>query len=755
MIKKSYINNIPQELKDQPYWVAWRSADRGNGKIGKIPINPATGITAKTNDPSTWGTFDEALACCQAYGLDGIGFVFAATNTFVGIDFDDCRDPATGEIAPWALEIIKDTDSYTEISPSGEGLHIFAKGKLPGAGKNKGSIEIYDSGRFFTVTGNILPGTPTLINNRPEQVNRLYLQICNVPSGNTITQGLDKDDSHPPIKKSDNSTTDEKFNRLWSGDHSAYPSQSEADLALCRMLANRFNNDPIRIDQSFRQSGLYGDKWDRPSGGGRTYGQKTIDLCLNGSRDTGPSASIEKSFPNTSAPATQVNQALDFKLTDLGNAERLVALHGDDLRYCGAWRKWLVWDGNRWTLDNDKAVMRKAQQSIRHIYVEAAEITDLDEKKKVLHHAMKSESERAINASVNLASVNQKVQVSTDSLDTNPWLLACLNGTIDLHSEQLLPPQRDHLITQLAPVAFDPDALCDLWLGFLAKIMNGNKELISFLQRAVGYALTGDTGEQCLFILYGSGCNGKSTFLQTINQMLGDYAKQTPTETLLVKQRGAIPNDVARLKGSRFVTASEAEEGQQLAESLIKQMTGGDKISARFFHQEFFDFQPTHKIFLGTNHRPIIKGTDHAIWRRIRLIPFEVTIPEAEIDRSLPEKLKEELPGILAWAVRGCISWQKDGLGVPEEVKTATSDYQDDMDTVAQFIDDCCTIDPEEKERKADIYKAYLDWSEKTGNRALVQPKFSQRLTAKGMQSIRFGKNRDHYWQGLALNSNL
>ncbi|MBF0550629.1 MAG: DNA primase [Deltaproteobacteria bacterium] len=752
MVIKKSVDNIPQELKDQPYWVPWKSVARENGKVGKIPISLATGTAADVTDPNTWCTLEEALKWGEAHGYDGIGFVFTATNQFVGIDVDDCLDPATGEIASWALEIIKDIDSYTEISPSGKGFHIFTRGKLPGAGKNKGSIEIYDDKRYFTVTGCHLPGTPTLINNRPEQVNRLYQKICKVPSANTITQGCDKDDSHPPIKKSDNSTTDEKFKRLWLGDWAGYVSQSEADLALCRMLANKSNYDPVQIDHLFRQSGLYRDKWDRPSGG-RTYGQITIDQCLNGSSDTGPSASIEKSFPNTSAPATQVNQALDFKLTDLGNAERLVALYGDDLRYCGSWRKWLVWDGNRWTLDNDKAVTRKAQKSIRHIYVEAAELFDLGEKKKVLNHAMKSESERAINASVNLASVNQKVQVSTDALDTNPWLLTCLNGTIDLRSGQLLPPQRDHLITQLAPVAFDPDAPCDLWFSFLDKIMNGNVDLISFLQRAIGYSLTGDTGEQCLFILHGSGCNGKSTFLQTINLMLGDYAKQTPTETLLVKQRGAIPNDVARLNGSRFVTASEAEEGQRLAESMIKQMTGGDKISARFFHQEFFDFIPTHKIFLGTNHRPIIKGTDHAIWRRIRLIPFEVTIPEAEIDRSLPEKLKEELPGILAWAVRGCLSWQKDGLGVPEEVKTATSDYQDDMDTVAQFIDDCCTIDPEAKEKKADIYKAFLDWSETTGNRALVQPKFSQRLTAKGMQSIRFGKNRDRYWQGLSLGS--
>ena len=250
----------------------------------------------------------------------------------------------------------------------------------------------------------------------------------------------------------------------------------------------------------------------------------------------------------------------------------------------------------------------------------------------------------------------------------------------------------EHFITKLAPVNFEPDAACPRWLEFLSRIMDGNEQLIDFLQRAVGYALTGETSEQCLFIFYGSGANGKSTFLQTMSYVLGDYSMSTPTETLLVKRRGAIPNDVARLKGARFVIACEADAENRLAESLIKQMTGGDTISARFLHQEWFDFEPTHKVFFGTNHKPVIKGTDYAIWRRIRLVPFEITIPEGERDKNLPEKLKAEADGILAWAVQGCLVWQQQGLGVPEEVKAATDSYREEMDILGEFLKDRCRL---------------------------------------------------------------
>ena len=386
---------------------------------------------------------------------------------------------------------------------------------------------------------------------------------------------------------------------------------------------------------------------------------------------------------------------------------------------------------------------------VRLIYREAESEPDDRKRRDIAKHAMNSESEKRIRSMVALA--QSEVAIKPEQLDLNPWLLTCLNGTIDLKTGELLPHQREHLISQLAPVNYAPYESCPLWLSFLDRIMDGNDHLISFLQRAIGYSLTGETSEQCMFIFYGSGANGKTTFLQTINAMLGEYAMQTPTETLLIKRRGAIPNDVARLKGARFVTASEAESEQRFAVSLIKQMTGGDTISARFLHQEWFDFQPTHKIFLGTNHKPEIRDTDHAIWRRIRLVPFEVTIPEAERDLNLVEKLKAELPGILAWAVKGCLNWQNEGLGTPDEVRTATEEYRNEMDVLSEFLSDCCIEGPSHEVETRLLYDAYSAWCEKNGDRPLAKRTLGRKLKEKGFMPGKVNLGQSRGWNGIGL----
>jgi len=270
--------------------------------------------------------------------------------------------------------------------------------------------------------------------------------------------------------------------------------------------------------------------------------------------------------------------------------------------------------------------------------------------------------------------------------------------------------------------------------------MDGNKELIGFLQRAVGYSLTGDTSEQVLFILYGTGNNGKTTFLTTIGSLLGDYALQTPTETLLIKRNTTIPNDIARLKGARLVTAIEAEEGRRLAEALVKQMTGGDRLAARFLHAEWFEFTPAHKIFLGTNHKPVIRGTDLAIWRRIRLVPFSVVIPEEKRDKHFAQKLLPELPGILNWALQGCLTWQREGLKTPREVQEATSAYKAEMDQLAGFLDDCCITRKGQRVRGNELYKAYREWCERNTERAISGTRFGRRLVERGIN-----KTKDTY----------
>jgi len=440
-----------------------------------------------------------------------------------------------------------------------------------------------------------------------------------------------------------------------------------------------------------------------------------------------------------------------FPLTDLGNAERLVHYHGADLRFCHPWGKWIVWDEKRWSIDNTGEPNRRAFDTVRQMLSEAAKIEDEKERRARVKWEQKSESSKARREMLDNAKSIKGIPILPDDMDKHLWTLNVTNGEIDLKTGKLGEHKRENLITKLAPVTYDPNAKCPTWETFLNRIMNGNTGLIEFLQCAIGYALTGDTGEQCLFILYGSGANGKSVFLDTVSALFGeDYSQNTPASTLMVKRNEGIPNDIAALKGARFITAIEAEEGQRLAESLVKGMTGGDKMTARFMRGEFFSFIPEFKLFLATNHVPQIRGTDHSIWRRINLIPFEVTIPVEERDRNLSSKLRNELSGILNWAITGCLRWQQKGLGIPKEVAAATDDYRTQMDAIGAFIEECCTIYENAKVSAGDLYKEYTIWTEENGERALNKRQLSQRLGERGFRNER-GAGGWYFWKGIGL----
>jgi putative DNA primase/helicase len=438
-----------------------------------------------------------------------------------------------------------------------------------------------------------------------------------------------------------------------------------------------------------------------------------------------------------------------YNLTDLGNAERFVRDHGEEVRYCYLWGKWLVWTGSRWQRDEAGRAHKLAKETVRSIYREASSAEDEDRRKALAKHATTSESEARIRAMLELS--KSELPISPDELDADPWLFNAPNGTVDLRSGNLREHRREDLLTKMAGTEHHPGATAPEWAAFLERVLP-SEELRAFVQRAAGYSATGDTSEQCMFIDHGSGANGKSTFQEALASALGDYAMRAPTEMLMTKRAGGVPNDVARLKGARFVAASETEEGRRLAESLVKDLTGQDTISARFMRAEWFDFRPTHKLWLSTNHKPEIRGTDPAIWRRIRLVPWSVSIPPAEQNRKLLEKLREELPGILAWVVRGCLEWRREGLKAPDDVRRATAAYRTEMDVLGAFLQECCIADPESNVAAKDLYAAYKLWCDENGERAETQRRFGARLTERdGFERYRGGKSGGHRWRGLAL----
>jgi putative DNA primase/helicase len=351
---------------------------------------------------------------------------------------------------------------------------------------------------------------------------------------------------------------------------------------------------------------------------------------------------------------------------------------------------------------------------------------------------------------IELAQAENAIGVIPDALDCDPWMLNAENGVIDLRGGVLTTPEPAQLITKTVSADYDPDVECPMWMSFLGRIMKDNAGMIAYLQRAVGYALTGSTREQCIFILYGTGANGKSVFLETLSALLNDYARRTPTSTLLAKRAGGIPNDVARLKGARLVTAVEADAGHRMAESLVKQITGGEKIMARFLHREWFEFRPEFKVFLATNHKPVITGTDHAIWRRIQLVPFTVTIPPEEQDKDLALRLQAELSGILSWAVRGCLDWQRVGLSPVAEVVGATNSYRTEMDAVAGFLDDCCVLEVGIHVTFASLYKAYGTWCDANREKALTKRALGARLTERGFSKHR-GTGGVWQWRDIGV----
>lgn len=435
--------------------------------------------------------------------------------------------------------------------------------------------------------------------------------------------------------------------------------------------------------------------------------------------------------------------------TDLGNARRLVAMHRDRVRHVHAWNRWLVYEDGRWMRDDTGLIERLAAQTVCSIYLEISRLDDADERAKLARWAAKSEDNARMLAMVSRARHEQPVIVTPAELDTNPLAFNLRNGTLDLGDGQLRPHDPAQFHTKRAEVAFDPKARCPRWLAFLDRVLASDTERIRFVQRAIGYTLTAFTTEQCLFFCYGTGKNGKTVFLRVLQALLGkgEYARTASFSAFLEQRSGAIPNDIAALAGARLVVASEPNEGQRFNESVLKALTGGDVISARFMRAEWFEFEPRFKLWLMANHKPAVRGTDEGIWRRMRVIPFTVQIPERERDRQLEGKLLEELPGILNWALEGCLAWQAEGLPEPAAVRLATEEYRRESDVLGAFLDARCELGSGFSVGATELYTAYREWALSGGEHVVSQTLFGRQLGERNLEKKRQGSGV--YYFGL------
>ncbi len=737
------IDSIPAFMKNKHRWVLWNRSIR-NGKVTKIPINPSTGNPASVTDQGSWAGFEETLTAYQNSDSTGIGFVLG--DGIIGIDWDHVFDPETDTWDPEAYDEILSIGSYGELSPSMTGAHVIALGVKP-AGKNRcNNREMYDNGRFFTVTGWHIQGTPNMIqapvlgalDNFQTKIDGVSPQSNKLDNASKVIIG--KDDPSVQVNLKDievldlcrNSNNSDKFKALMAGDITGYQSQSEADLALCGIISF-FTKSPDQIDRLFRKSRLMRLKWGESSEYD-SYGARTIAKSLAGS-----TGSYNQDF-------LRCNDG--FNLTDMGNAERFIAQHRHSCRYCPTLKSWMVWTGKFWARDEHNVVMIKAKDTIRTIYGEAERASDESLRKGIARHAMQSESFRRVEAVLKLA--QSECAISLNELDANPNLLNCQNGTLEISSLQFREHRRDDYNTKSANVNYDPEQKCPVWEAHIRRIFAGDDGFINDFQTYCGYLLLHDNPEQMMTILHGSGQNGKSTTMNKLSELLGDYAVNISPESLAVKRSEGPRSDLVRLQGARLATCSEGEEGVRFSESWIKQLTGTDKITVRKLYENEREFVPRAKIMFSTNHKPKIRGTDNAIWRRFWLFPFGVSIPDCEKDMDIGKKLTAELPGILNWCVVGLSRYYANGnrLPKPEKVQKATTEFRDESDIVGQYLFEECILNtsgfPIVECRRNELYDDYKSWCVETGEFPLNQKRFALRIQEKGVINGR----RTSEWTG-------
>lgn len=749
-------DNIPPELRDTPNWVVWKLEEKivkGEKKLTKVPYQ-ANGSKASTTNTATWGTFAQAAAALATGRYTGIGFVFT-NSPYTGIDLDHCVE--NGIIEPWALDIVNRFSSYTEITPSGTGLHIIVKGTIPAAYKHN-NVEMYTTGRYFTVTANHLGATPKRAEERQTELDAMYSELRppkpepapaapRQPITATETDVLDR-----AMK-----ANDPLFRELWAGNMSKYENDhSSADMALMCKLAFYSQGDRAMMERLFSQSVLgQREKWtDRAY-----YRERTINVALETVTEYyQPQRNRYVTPRDTEAPGN--NEDAVFDRTDTGNAIRMWEMYHDTVKYVAETNCFITYNGRFWEYDYTGNRVKKLSKAVaRSFYQDAQHAADDKEEKAWADHARKSSEQSKRDAMLKLYPAEPDVEISVKDLDTDIYFLNCANGTVDLRTGKLKPHDKRDLITKFIPLEYNPAAFSELWDAFLqSTFANNYEDMTEYIHRAVGMSATGDMSNMAVFLPSGHGWNGKSTLLRAIRDTLGDdYSAQVDPSVFMARDKSSGPNEgIASLYKKRFVCATETTGNTRLNSELLKRMTGGETLVHEKKYQHAFEFQPIFKLWLSGNERPHVTDATDSIWLRLKQIPFMANFrPETPgYDPDLKEMLSqpENLQGILTWIVDGAVKWYQGGkvLPEPEVISNATRKYRQDEDVLHDFEAEHLERNAEFNTLATELWTTYQAYCARTSDYKLTKTTLYERMRQRGYEDYT-GHGNKKYFKGVKL----
>ena len=745
--------NIPDVLKQTASFCVWKMEKR-SGRPTKVPYKPRTGAMARTNDPSTFADFNTAMKSYAIGGWDGIGY--RVSEGIGAIDIDHCirEDGSLNDVAASILGIFP--DAYFERSPSGTGLRGFFKLSPDFAydktvyyiNNRKHGLEVYLPGvtnRFVTVTGDMLRnGAVTRNDDALRTLLDTFMKRSTRVSSKTV-EPVSYLDDEGVITHASASESGDKFKALYAGNwEEGYDSQSDADMALVSILAFWCGNVEEQIDRIFRTSGLMRNKWDRMTGDS-TYGQITIRNAVSTNGEiytpimTGSAEDDFESLDEEEAEVLTFEPDLShitltieemrphtkphYQRDEIGIGYAFADYFKPIARFDRERGIWYVYDGKIWQPDeNALAVAELAKILADRLYSFALQITDEDTRNRYIKRVQKLQMRK--NRRTMIEDAKSVYPVSHTVFDRNTDLFNCQNGTLNLTTGEFRPHDPADFLTMMSGITYDPDATCPRWEQFISEVMCNDADLALYLQKALGYALTGDTSLECLFILYGATSrNGKGTTMETFLKIMGDYGKTSNPEMLSTKfgntNASGPSEEIARLAGVRFVNISEPEKKITFNAALVKRMTGNDTLNARFLHENSFDFRPNFKIFINTNYKPSVSDMTLFYSNRLKLIPFKRHFEEHEQDKGLKAFFAspESQSAIFNWCYQGYKLFKKHGLDDPAAVTEATKEYQDESDRIGQFVDAWLEEGEAYEERTSAVYRLYGQWCDKYGYR--------------------------------------